>query len=608
MYPSNYGGAPSHQTQPHSHHGGGYYDPSEHSRRSSGYPPSAAYNLPAAYNQQQQQHGYGGMHQGQGYDSHDYMMGPGANANPNMRWSRGSVPASAPSQYQGPQASMGGHGSVHYGGHSMQQQRVSMQPPPVPSHPRFNPNAPTFVPRHNFNPDAVINRFDGLSVSGHGHSMSGDSADYSSMHVQQGQGQGYGNPTNYGNSQAALFGHPSQSSHNSMVDSHVVGQGQPAYFDGGQPQDDFDALFENDGGQYDDQIGYGQGSGQYVPSEELQDERTKSSHQAVLTEILIGLEQLLGDVDDFGSWSFAIKERILQVQQYKDVWKTAVRTICEMATAISPTVMMAGNPQYILAKLLGYLAAEIPSFTMEGIIPVLKQIHSNRTELKSDRLDERCNLLVFFGEVYDKVLTENGTKFAKFGEAVLQQINDIIDRKQNPSMVNNESMKTVMQIIKLCGYELDSTKEGQNALNDILTMLGAYGVGHPQLSETIKTQLLSLVDLRKNNWGGNRNAYNSYAGNAAAPSGSIVGMNGEELELNDEERDFLEAHFGKLDGQTETETDTSIDDEYDQFLQEEELSKKTAEMNLKKEDKAESEQSEERNTPEAPKDGETTPQ
>ena len=54
--------------------------------------------------------------------------------------------------------------------------------------------------------------------------------------------------------QAALFGHQSQSSHNSMVDSHVVGQGQPAYFDGGQPQDDFDTLFENDGGQYDDQV------------------------------------------------------------------------------------------------------------------------------------------------------------------------------------------------------------------------------------------------------------------------------------------------------------------------------------------------------------------
>ena len=51
-------------------------------------------------------------------------------------------------------------------------------------------------------------------------------------------------------------------------------------------------------------------------------------------QILIGLEQLLGDVDDFGSWSFAIKERILQVQQYKDVWKTAVKTICEMVRTV----------------------------------------------------------------------------------------------------------------------------------------------------------------------------------------------------------------------------------------------------------------------------------
>ena len=31
------------------------------------------------------------------------MMGPGTNVNPSMRWSRSSVPASAPSQYQGPQ-------------------------------------------------------------------------------------------------------------------------------------------------------------------------------------------------------------------------------------------------------------------------------------------------------------------------------------------------------------------------------------------------------------------------------------------------------------------------------------------------------------------------
>ncbi|KAK6050717.1 hypothetical protein COOONC_11778 [Cooperia oncophora] len=117
-------------------------------------------------------------------------------------------------------------------------------------------------------------------------------------------------------------------------------------------------------------------------------------------------------------------------------------------------------------------------------------------------------------------------------------------------------MKTVVQLVKLCGRHLDSSNVTEPQMNQLLTKMIAFAKGHPQLSEMVKTQIMSVVEMRRNAWGVNtRTSGNSEAVPSSSSrtvphvdSGVIIGEDGAALELNEEERSFLESQFNAMDG------------------------------------------------------------
>lgn len=128
-------------------------------------------------------------------------------------------------------------------------------------------------------------------------------------------------------------------------------------------------------------------------------------------------------------------------------------------------------------------------------------------------------------------------------------------------------------LFQLCGRHLDASSATEPLVNQLLTKLIAFAKGHPQLSETVKTQIMSLVELRKNSWGGNgrggggfSDAYPSSSSRSMqrSDSGLIVGEDGVALELNEEERSFLESQFSAMDG---------LDDDHDQSFDDQEVLK-----------------------------------
>ncbi|VDP04570.1 unnamed protein product [Heligmosomoides polygyrus] len=260
---------------------------------------------------------------------------------------------------------------------------------------------------------------------------------------------------------------------------------------------------------------------EYIPSQELHHDMVTSDNLVSLQEIQVGLEQILSDTDDFDSWAGAIRDRMTEKRMSAPTRVVAVHMIFEMAVSVAPRPLSGNNPQHTLARLLNFLCTE-----------------------------------------------GNGGRIDKVGEALLEQLDDLLKLEMCDSL-----MKTVVQLVKLCGRHLDASSATEPLVNQLLTKLIAFAKGHPQLSETVKTQIMSLVELRKNSWGGNgrggggfSDAYPSSSSRSMqrSDSGLIVGEDGVALELNEEERSFLESQFSAMDG---------LDDDHDQSFDDQEVLK-----------------------------------
>uniref|UniRef100_A0A1I7XDD4 Polyadenylate-binding protein-interacting protein 1 n=1 Tax=Heterorhabditis bacteriophora TaxID=37862 RepID=A0A1I7XDD4_HETBA len=302
---------------------------------------------------------------------------------------------------------------------------------------------------------------------------------------------------------------------------------------------------------------------QYVPSSELHQQMIYSDNVTLLQEVQVGLEQLLADSDEFDSWAGAIRERLTDRNMKDEGRLIAMHIVFEMAVAVSPTGIASDSPQSLFARLLTQLSAEVPNLLRSSILPTMQKFHEERTTLVPER---RCNLMIFFGEVYDKLETvsDAGNHIEKIGEAVLEQIDEILKPQ-----LNEFSMKNVIHVVKLCGSHLDASTSSYPRVSELLTKLGAFARGHPQLSESIKSQITALIELRLNGWGGRAQASSS----SSVPVGTLIGADGAALELSEEEWTFLENHFGVLDGEP-NEQDVSIDDQevmadFGQFVKEE---------------------------------------
>ncbi|VDM84054.1 unnamed protein product [Strongylus vulgaris] len=169
---------------------------------------------------------------------------------------------------------------------------------------------------------------------------------------------------------------------------------------------------------------------------------------------------------------------------------------------------------------------------------------------------------------------ENGSRIEKVGEGLLEQLDDLLRLE-----MHDELMKTIIKLVKLCGRHLDASPVTEPLVNQLLTKLLAFAKGHPQLSESVKTQINCVVDLRKSGWGINSrggvavfDTATSSSNHSVPSSGIIVGDDGAALDLDDEERSFLESHFNAIDGVEEADHDQSFDDQevMKDFVKEEE--------------------------------------
>ncbi|CAD6196646.1 unnamed protein product [Caenorhabditis auriculariae] len=308
---------------------------------------------------------------------------------------------------------------------------------------------------------------------------------------------------------------------------------------------------------------FGQQQQQYQPSEELWNQMINSPNATLLQEVLVGFEQLMGESDEDGmtTWSSAIRQRLEGLQMSDESRRTAISLLLEMAVTFSPNELRGGNPQYTFATLLAYLGAEISTLTRNVVLNVLKDYHERRRSFEDEK---KINLVLFFAEVYDKLTFENGSKIDMLGLALCDQIVDIV---QQPKP-NDASMKYLIRILKLTGASLDSFEASKTRIDEILTRMNAFAIGSPHLSESTKTQIAALVELRQKGWG---RTVNRALSSSSAPYGSIVGADGQMLELSEEERLFLENQIGQLEDQ-EGEADVDdqeIDAEFGKFVKEE---------------------------------------
>lgn len=317
-------------------------------------------------------------------------------------------------------------------------------------------------------------------------------------------------------------------------------------------------------------------SEEYIPSHDLHQDMIQSDNLVSLQEIQVGLEQILSDADDFDSWAGAIRDRMTEKRMSTPTRVIAVHMIFEMAVTVAPRPLSGNNPQHALARLLYFLTSEIPSLLSDGVLKLLCDFHGKRNTFPSEL---RVNLCIFFAEIYEKIETKGGERIEKIGEALLEQLDDLLKLE-----MSDQLMKTIVQLVKLCGRNLDASDVTEPGVSQLLTKMVAFAKGHPQLSESVKTQIMSVVELRKSGWGVAQRI--SGAASDVIPcssslsvlsneTGLIVGEDGVELDLNEEERTFLESQINAIDGLDDPEQDQSFDEqevlqEFGAFVKEEE--------------------------------------
>ncbi|GMT14422.1 hypothetical protein PFISCL1PPCAC_5719 [Pristionchus fissidentatus] len=350
---------------------------------------------------------------------------------------------------------------------------------------------------------------------------------------------------------------------------------QPSYYPpmSGQLQMPYGDMVDEETAAYEAMYSNQQEPQQFVPSQELLSLITKDAMSVRIQEVLVGLEQIMADPDDYESWSGAIRERIVMLND--DQRSICVRVMLEMLISSSatetPSLPHAGH---VLARLVEMVAKEIPSSVPTAILPNLQVAHFNRN---SNSGSERAALVKFMAEVFDRIETAGGAKIEALGMAVLEQSKEMI----KPDSLNEQRLKDVIDAIKMAGPGLDSMPATRAANDELLTLLSAFGKGHPKLSECTKNEIAVLIEQRESGWASRMHGVSSYgqlsslggqlgggassSSSSSLPSGCIVGHDGKPLSLSEEERLFLDEQFGLGDENEEDE----IMREMDKFMREE---------------------------------------
>ncbi|CAJ0920478.1 unnamed protein product, partial [Mesorhabditis belari] len=401
------------------------------------------------------------------------------------------------------------------GQHPMQQQQYMNY--------HLNINAPTFVPRGQQGQTYANN--------------------YNNTAPSYGGQQGYGmEPQNYYQNQIA------GASPNMM-------QQQFGYEDPGQ-QDDY--LYEQM---------YSVGAQVYVPSNDLQKQIRECDQQNVITEIQIGFEQLLADPNEFDCWAGAIKDRLLSPSLKNEAIKTALSIAVEMAISggsESITPMNPTNHQYTFAKLFAFICNGKIDFTLNHLLPVLETYHTNRSTLEKERSE---NFMMFVAELFEKIEMRE-KRIQPIGTALMEQVGEIVNLPH--LQITDQHMKKIAQILKLTGRHLDAISPLQEELNAVMTRLSGLANGMQKLSESTKALIFSLIEQREKGWGYN-DRYSGAVGDSDSIIGSLVGPDGRQIDLSEEERAFLESHFNDGDQQDDgagASEDPEMLADYEKYLKE----------------------------------------
>uniref|UniRef100_A0A914X313 MIF4G domain-containing protein n=1 Tax=Plectus sambesii TaxID=2011161 RepID=A0A914X313_9BILA len=271
-----------------------------------------------------------------------------------------------------------------------------------------------------------------------------------------------------------------------------------------------------------------------------------SQNAALLTEVQVGLEQLIDQPDEFEAWSSAIRDRLVEKSITDDGLKTAAALLIEMATA-SPTV------QYSYARLAAYLCKTVPDFLMKYVLPNLRETHETRLTLDETRLQY---LATFFAEFFTHAENSNGHRIEVLATALFEQLQGML-----ADPVQETFVKCTIQLLKCSGSALEESENGKSKMDAIFDRLKTIREGD-SIGETMKRQIDSVKSLRAAQWGMKSNGQ-SNASNL--PSGPLfLGPDG--MPLTDEERAFLEENFGRLDSSVSDGDDPDMLADYEEFL------------------------------------------
>ncbi|CAO4366184.1 unnamed protein product [Caenorhabditis nigoni] len=310
---------------------------------------------------------------------------------------------------------------------------------------------------------------------------------------------------------------------------------------------------------------FGQQSQQYLPTKELSDQIHHSKCSSFLTEILVGCEQLIAEgEEDSPTWIAAIRQRFEDPNMDDDAKMTGVKLIIEMACSMeSSNKFRSIDPQHTFSNLLKTLSNELRDFLRKFIVPALGEYHAARKQLDNDG---RVHMALFYAELFTKLFLENGSRFEKIGEALVDQIDEIL--KFQPK---DEYFKSLLRAFKVAGAELDTSETLQRRVDEILTKMGGFARGSPLLGESVKAQIGLLIECRLRGWdraATKRQEAPAYVSNRDQDSFDESTDN----DLTEEERQFLESHLDQVDsvrGGGEDIDDQEMMKEFGKFVKEE---------------------------------------
>ncbi|KAF1765830.1 hypothetical protein GCK72_005783 [Caenorhabditis remanei] len=342
------------------------------------------------------------------------------------------------------------------------------------------------------------------------------------------------------------------------------------------PSSSYNAMYQQEDAGFEAFAQFGQQSQQYLPSKELADQIQSSKCSSYLTEILVGCEQLIAeDEEESSTWISAIRQRFEDPQMDEESKKIGVKLIIEMAYSMESNQFRSIDPQNTFSNLLKTLSLELKGFLRKFIVPALGEYHESRKQFEND---DRVFMAIFYAEVYVKLFLENGSRFERIGEALADQIDEIL--KFQPK---DEYMKSLIRAFKVAGAELDTSESLRRRVDQILTIMGGYAKGSPLLGESVKAQIFSLIECRTRGWDRPATRGPEVAGNVADRDQDSFDESTDN-DLTEEERLFLESHLDQVESGRAGEDDFDDQEmmkEFGKFVKEELLQAeelKTAEM------------------------------